>query len=130
MERVHFVICKKLTKYKKYVIILFIPMNKLLQTTISLLISSIVMINGISVRTDDIVAKTNAAVNNANLHQIATALELYYSNHDYYPKTQSGEELVILLVKEGYIMNQPSDVSTFEYVAVSNGQDYRLALAK
>lgn len=77
---------------------------------------------------DDILANALNSANSANLHQFATALELYYSDHNYYPLVQSGPEMVSLLYSENYIKSLPLDKSVFDYQSLKNGQDYELRL--
>jgi len=103
-------------------------MNTLLQTTLALLIGSVITVNGITAHVDDITASAKSAVNGANVHQMATALELYYSDHNSYPAVSGGEELVNTLEHDGYIMNRPLDASVFAYSAKDNGQNYSLKL--
>lgn len=103
-------------------------MNTLLQTTLALLIGSVITVNGITANVDDITASAKSAVNGANVHQIATVLELYYSDHNAYPAVNGGEELVNLLEQDGYIMNRPLDASVFAYEVKDSGQNYSLKL--
>jgi len=77
---------------------------------------------------DDILANALNAANSTNVHQFATALELYYSDHNYYPLTQSGPEMISLLYSENYIKSLPFDTSMFNYQPLENGQDYQLKL--
>jgi len=77
---------------------------------------------------DDILANALNATNSANVHQFATALELYYSDYNHYPLTQSGEEMISLLYNENYIKSLPLDKSAFDYQSLKNGQDYQLKL--
>ncbi|OHA17939.1 MAG: hypothetical protein A2664_01130 [Candidatus Taylorbacteria bacterium RIFCSPHIGHO2_01_FULL_46_22b] len=87
---------------------------------------SVIVINGVSANVDDIITDAHRAVNGANLHQLATVIELYYSDNGYYPNASGGEELINLFERDGYIMNRPLDPSVFEYIALENGQNYRL----
>jgi len=77
---------------------------------------------------DDIIASAFGTVNKANIHQFATALELYYSDNNHYPFVQNGEEMITLLHNEGYIKSLPFDKSTFDYKFIKNGQDYQLSI--
>jgi len=77
---------------------------------------------------DDILANALSVANSANVHQFATALELYYSDYNHYPLTQSGSEMISLLYNENYIKSLPPDKSAFDYQSIANGQDYELRL--
>jgi len=77
---------------------------------------------------DDILANALNSANSANVHQFATALELYYSDYNHYPLAQSGEEMISLLYSENYIKSLPFDKSVFDYQSITNGQDYNLRL--
>lgn len=103
-------------------------MNTLLSTTISLIIGSVIVVGGVTANTDDILAEATSAVNRLNVHQIATALELYYSDHTSYPMVEGGEAMIETLYDERYIMNKPLDPSVFEYQPASDGQDYTFSL--
>jgi hypothetical protein len=105
-------------------------MNTMLQTTISLLLGAIIMVGGVAVNADKIIGDAKSAVNGANLHQLATVLEIYYLDNNQYPKAESGEELVNILADGGYIKNRPLEASVFDYKTKSNGQDYSLNLTK
>jgi len=103
-------------------------MTALLQTTLATLIGSVLMINGIMVNTDDILNETKTAVNGANIHQIATVLEIYYMNHGEYPDVVGGGNLIDTFETEGYILNRPSDANAFNYESKDNAQNYKLEL--
>lgn len=105
-------------------------MSTLLQTIITSILGTVLVVNGFLMKTDDIIAQTKASVNGANIHQLATVIELYYSDHDSYPNVTGGEALVDTLEKEGYIRNRPLDPNVFNYELKKGGQDYTLALAK
>ncbi|PIQ91644.1 MAG: hypothetical protein COV70_02590 [Parcubacteria group bacterium CG11_big_fil_rev_8_21_14_0_20_39_22] len=105
-------------------------MPQLLSTTISLILGSVLVINGVAVKTDDIIADATTAVNGANLHQIATVLEVYYMDHDEYPEVKGGAELIDLFREEGYIRNRPLDPKIFQYETILGGQDYILEINK
>ncbi|MFA6552548.1 MAG: type II secretion system protein GspG [Candidatus Paceibacterota bacterium] len=105
-------------------------MSTLLQTTLSLLLGATIMIGGVAIHADDIIGDAKSAVNGANVHQLATVLEIYYSDHNQYPNVQNGEELVNKLSAEGYIQNRPLDPTVFTYEIKSNGQDYSLSINK
>lgn len=102
--------------------------TSLLQTIISITIGTIITVNGIAVHADDILNQAKASANGANMHQLATAVEIYYMNHDSYPNVNGGEELINTLESEGYINNRPLDPKVFVYEAKNGGQDYSLKL--
>src|SRR3989338_344015 len=105
-------------------------MTQLLSTIISVVLGSFIVINGVLVHTDDIVNQAKASVNGANVHQLATVIELYYSDHDSYPNVSGGEALIETLESEGYIRNRPLDPKVFQYEPKRNGQDYSLKLTE
>lgn len=102
----------------------------LLQTIISFLIGTVITVNGIALHTDDILNQAKASVNGANMHQLATVIELYYSDHSEYPEVSGGEALIDTLEQDGYIQNRPLDPNVFIYEPKANGQDYSLKLVK
>lgn len=102
----------------------------LLSSLLSLVLGSVLVVNGVLIHTDEIITKAHDVVNVANMHQLATVAELYYSNHDHYPLAHSGEELITLFEQEHYILNRPLDPAEFLYDARNNGQDYTLKLAE
>ena len=97
---------------------------------ISTLIGSTVAIGSIAMSSQDIVKSATSATNSANMHQIATVLELYYSDHQRYPSANNGEELIDELVKQDYLRTRPLDESVFHYSPKDNGQNYSLILDK
>ncbi len=105
-------------------------MHSMLETTISLLIGSVIVIGGVHVLAGDLIADAKEAVAGANLHQLATALELYYVDHGNYPAVAGGKSLVVLLENNGYIRNKPQDAKHFLYEARADGQDYTLRLVE
>lgn len=104
-------------------------MTQLLSTIIATLLGSVLMVNGVMVNTDDIINQAKASVNGANVHQLATVMEIYYMDHNTYPNVSGGEALINELETGGYIQNRPLDPSAFNYEAKLNGQDYSLKLA-
>ena len=90
-------------------------MTPLLSSIISLILGSILVINGTLVRTDDVINQAKASVNGANIHQLATVIELYYSNHESYPNVSGGVALIETLESEGYIRNKPLYPKIFLY---------------
>lgn len=102
--------------------------NAFLATTIASLIGTTVMINGLTLSVDDILGETKSVVNRANIHQLATVLEIYYSDNNRYPLASGGEALISELSQKGYIRNEPLEPSVFNYEAIENGQEYKLDL--
>jgi len=105
-------------------------MAQLLSTLTATLVGSVLVINGAVLNVDDIVAQAQASVNGANVHQLATVMELYYLDHNSYPNVLGGEALINELETNGYIRNRPLDPNVFNYSPKDNAQDYSLALAE
>ncbi|MDP3770354.1 MAG: hypothetical protein Q8R40_05465 [bacterium] len=95
---------------------------------ISTLIGGAVTIGGVAMSSQDIVHSAQSAANSLNTHQIATVLELYYSDHQRYPMAINTEKLIDELVGQDYLHTRPIDESIFHYTSKSNGQDYSLTL--
>jgi len=94
---------------------------------LSLLVGATLMINGTAVNIDELLGHTQSVVNQANVHQIATVLELYNLDHDgVYPEVEGGEALINTLQKERYIRNRPINPSVFHYTTDRNGRNYTL----
>lgn len=104
--------------------------NALLEIFIAALIGSVIIIGGASFSSEKMIESVTVATNAANLHQIATVLELYYSDHQTYPPAHDGEELVSLLAENNYLLTRPIDASVFTYTIHADGQEYSLALAQ
>ena len=105
-------------------------MTSLFQSLIVTVLGSVLVVNGVLVHADNIINNTKSTVNQANVHQLATVIELYYSDHNSYPEVSGGEALVDTLQSDGYIENRPLDPSVFNYQTKNNGQDYSLTLAQ
>ena len=103
-------------------------MNTSLSSILSLLVGTVFVVNGLTANTDKILSDAKNAVNQANVHQFATVLEIYYLDHNEYPDVRGGEALVELLSRDNYIMNRPLDPSVFDYEPKNNAQDYTLRL--
>jgi len=104
--------------------------NALIQTLIASLIGTTITIGAVAMRADDMVHSAKSATNTANIHQIATVLELYYDDHQSYPTAHNGPELINELVADDYLRSRPLDASVFTYSPKDNGQDYVLTLAQ
>ena len=98
----------------------------MLKIILSLIVGTTILVGAVAVNIDDIIADTKIVVNSANLRQLATALELYYSDNEHYPLVIGGDALIKELAS--YLRNKPLDNSVFNYEALNNGQDYDLSL--
>jgi hypothetical protein len=103
-------------------------MAKILSIIIPVLIGSVIMVNGVLVKSDVLIASAKVAANEMNVHQLDNAIELYYSDHDHYPPVSGGEALTNLLLDENYIRNKPLDPSALNYESSGNNQNYSLTL--
>jgi len=104
-------------------------MNSSLSKILAFSIGSIITINGATMGVGKILAQAEHAANTANLHQLATILEIYYLDHNQYPEVKGGKELVNVLEKENYIQGRPLNADDFNYSFTKNGDDYELHLA-
>lgn len=86
------------------------------------------MVNGVVVRVDDLINEAQSVSNLANLHQIATVLELYYFDHGTYPQVFGGEALIETLYNGGYLRTRPIDPHAFFY-NFKDAEDYYLVLS-
>ena len=100
----------------------------MLEMLITTLIGSIITIGAFSVPAEDLIKNATAAANGANVHQIATVLELYYDDHGRYPSVESGEALIDELAVGGYLKTRPLDASVFRYTPLQNAQEYSIGL--
>ncbi len=103
-------------------------MNSILSFLIVSLIGTVVMVNGVTLNTQDIINETKLVVNNTNLHQITTALEIYYLNKGYYPTENNSAMMFATLKLSGYLTTLPKNIESFYYQSLSNNQDYILEL--
>ena len=94
----------------------------------SLIIGSVIVIGGVAVKGGDLVDRAEAVAAGANIHQLATVLELYHLDHDEYPDVRGGEALVDVLERERYIKTRPREPGVFWYESKDNGQDYLLEI--
>ena len=92
------------------------------------IIGSVIMVNGVLMNSDDIIASAHVAANQMNIHQLDNALEIYYSDHGEYPGVVGGEALTELLVDDGYIRSQPLQPEKISYEPQSDNQNYKLGL--
>jgi len=103
-------------------------MNNALTTILVLIVGSVIVFNGVTVDSEKITGAAEKVANQANLHQLVTAVEMYYMANNEYPQAIGGEELVNLLREERYIINRPLDPSVFAYEPLRGGQDFYLDL--
>lgn len=103
-------------------------MKYLLGAILISLAGSVVVVGGNDLDVASIFDTTKEVASEANLHQVRTALEIYYLEEGHYPKTNSGENLIELLYNNDYISDKPAPFTSFDYKAVNSGQDYTLEL--
>ncbi len=103
-------------------------MNTAINALISIVLGSTLMINGVAVDANQLIDDTKTVVNQANVHQLVTALEIYYLDHNAYPNVSTGTELIDTLQDERIIRNRPLDPEVFEYTVLRNGQDFDLTI--
>lgn len=102
----------------------------MLSMIIPALIGSVIMVNGVAIKSEDAIASAKVAANQMNIHQLDNALELYYSDHDAYPAVEGGEALTELLMEDGYIRNKPLEPNTIIYEPTAGNQNYKLSLTE
>ncbi len=95
-----------------------------------MLIGTVITVNGVVLKSGDMIAAAQAAVGQENVHQIANALEFYYFDRNSYPTVEGGTALINLLYDEGYIRTKPLNPETFNYEPKNNGQDYSLTVTE
>lgn len=91
------------------------------------LMTTTIVVSGITMNATDILASAKNTASTANIHQLSTALELYYMDHNAYPEATNGTQLVNTLFDEGYIRSKPLDASVFQYKQKAGGSDYSLS---
>ena len=101
-------------------------MRSILSFLIASLIGATVIINGVSLRAEDIMEETKSVVDETNIHQIRTALEVYYINKGYYPLVSSSLDMVAELSSAGYLKRVPNNLVVFSYNAIDQGEAYDL----
>jgi len=97
----------------------------MLKTIFASLVGLTLTIGGLSINVGDILNDTKTAANSANIYQLTTALEMYYSEHDYYPMTRVNDQLLAELGP--YLRNKPSGLEDLIYRPSADGQDYELS---
>ena len=103
-------------------------MAKILLMILPVIAGSVIMVNGVTLKSDDMIASAKVAANQVNIHQFDNVLELYYLDHNQYPAVSGGEALSELLFEDGYIRNKPLDSSVIDYEPKSGNQDYYLGM--
>lgn len=99
-------------------------------TIVVALAGATVIVGGVSFIATDLIAGVNEAVDSANFHQLATALEVYYAMRQEYPQVSGGDALVDALFDGKYIRTKPLYPSVFAYEAENGGQDYSLKVVR
>lgn len=102
-------------------------MKNFAPTLIALLAGSTLVIHSLFLNDHTAITKAKKLNNQTNVHQLATVLELYYLDHNSYPKVTGGEALIETLYKEGYIETKPLNPSLFDY-EMKNQDDYLLSI--
>ncbi|MBS4051453.1 MAG: type II secretion system protein GspG [Methylomonas sp.] len=103
-------------------------MNPLYGTVIAGVLGCSIVIGGVALRADDLINEATRVSNQANIHQLATVLELYELEHGTYPKVSGGEALIEELVSKGYLRSRPLDPDDFSYEIIGAGNDYTLSV--
>lgn len=89
-----------------------------------------IVISGVSVKVGDLLNEAKDTQRIANLRQLATALELYYSDYQNYPRVNGNssqerwDELISKI--EVYLASFPTGKENYDYQALNNGQNYVL----
>ena len=89
-----------------------------------------IMIGGFSIAVGDILNESKDTQRIANLRQIATAMELYYSDYQSYPQVTednaSGRFDDFISQMVNYLESLPTDKAKYDYQDSNSGQDYIL----
>ncbi len=101
-------------------------MNSILSFLIASLIGTVIIVNGATLDTQDIIDETKSVVNSANLHQITTALEVYCLNEGHYPTANNSAMMFTALKLSRYLITLPENAENFYYEPLNSGQDYIL----
>ena len=84
-----------------------------------------VVIGGITVNTKDIINEAKDTQRVANLRQLTTALEFYYSDNLTYPQGDF-EGVISELSQENYLGSLPTTPEKYEYQGLNDGEGYIL----
>ena len=103
-------------------------MGKLALAILAPLVGTTILAGAVSMKSEQVIKNAVAVTAQANVHQLATALELYYSDNNFYPSVEGGPALVNTLEQSGYIASEPLDPKVFSYQVESDGQKYRLSI--
>ena len=104
-------------------------MNTIFSIIIALMIiGGVVVVAGREMNIKDILSATETATNQANLHQLSTALELYYLTEGKYPEASNSGAFSDILFEKGYLTKKLENTDDFLYEARNDGQDYSLKI--
>lgn len=103
-------------------------MTKIISIIIPIIIGSVIMVNGVMIKSSNALASARIAANQVNVHELDNALEFYYFDHNQYPPVSGGEALAQILFDGGYIRNKPMDSSEINYEPKDNNQNYSLGV--
>ena len=103
-------------------------MNLVYTSVITAIMGSTLVLNGSVINVNEILGNTWLVANQANIHQIATVLEIYYLDHGNYPAVSNAEDLANVLYDENYIKTKLVNPEAFEYIQTQNGNDYSLKI--
>jgi len=84
-----------------------------------------VVIGGITLNVSDILNEADDTQRVANLRQIVTALEIYYSDHENYPRADF-DGLISELINGNYLGSSPTTPEKYEYQYFNGGENYIL----
>ena len=85
-----------------------------------------VAVGGITLSAQEILVEAVDTQRVANIRQLTTALEFYYSDNDSYPQTTEFDVMITALAKQGYIGSLPVDPKAYTYSPTKKGQGYVL----
>jgi len=103
-------------------------MGTIIKASMIIAIIGTLATKGITAKAEDILNKTQGVVDQANVSQLSTAVELYYLDHNSYPPAADGIQLINILENGRYIRNRPSNPSAFQYQMAAGSNDYILTL--
>lgn len=89
------------------------------------LTTATVLVAGVSMNVPDILNEANDTQRVANLRQITTALELYYSDNENYPQSDF-DALISELTEENYLGSSPTNKDKYDYQNLNEGENYIL----
>ena len=102
-------------------------------TELMVIVSMIsITIAGVSVKAQDLFDAAKDTQRIANLRQLATAVELYYSDHQSYPRVngnssqQRWDDFISKLATGHYLGSFPTEKENYDYQDLNGGQTYVL----